>query len=148
MLPNAGSAGAFHQAIFHPIHTAFFYIRRQNSGLLGKERYLWQDTWAAFYRLNNATRALLFTNSDIKRIHGGEVKIASPRNDLTSLAVLREGYSMVAPIFLSQCRCRFPKWRAQGFSRKSREWRCILSGRLGGWKWISLCVEKSPITNS
>ncbi len=35
----------------------------------------------------------MFANFCIKRIHGGEIKIASPRNDLTSSAVLGEGHS-------------------------------------------------------
>ncbi len=47
--------------------------------------------WAAFYRLNNATRTFLPANFCIKRIHEGEVKIASPRKDLTSSTVFGEG---------------------------------------------------------
>ncbi len=70
--------------------------------------------WAAFYHLNNATRALLLANSDIKRIHGGEIKIASPRNDLTSSAVVGEGHSMVAPFFLGPVSMSFSEMDLAG----------------------------------
>ncbi len=99
-ISNLTKCRRFPSSDISPYPHCLFYIRWQNSGLLGKGRYLWQDTWAAFYRLNNATRILLFANFCIKRIHWVEIKIASPRNDLTSSAVLGEGNSMVAPIFL------------------------------------------------